>query len=249
LILRALLGRSPPFVDLLILTFVSLFAAHLVAIGPSADVVRAGYGKLVARLPLSAVIISIIYDRTLALLASAGVGLLFLPAQIAFGIPADYWIAQGALWTLCFVALACAVIGAGRLGRVFPYVQPYVAPARDFVRVIFMRDVSARQLFLATLHPATFGIGMWLLAQGMGLQLSVWVLLAFSPLFIVGQSLPFLFVGWGLRETIVVTALATTGLVTQNEALALSIATGGVFFIATLPGLPLMLVLRDRFRL
>lgn len=230
LILLGMDCAAPSFAKLFGLTFVSLFAAHLIAVGPSADMVRVGYGKWLAGLPMRTMVASVIYDRALAVVASIGVGVLAIPLQLALAVPPEIWLPQVLLWAVSIAAMLVS-------GR-------YVGAVREFFRVSLGREYAVRQVVFAALHPLSFGFAMWWLAFGMGLDLALLLVLALSPLFILGQSLPLFFVGWGMRETIVVTTLATMSAATASQALALSVATGAAFFLATLPGLPLLFAMR-----
>ena len=70
----------------------------------------------------------------------------------------------------------------------------------------------------------------------MGLNISVLDVMQFSPIILLAQNLPFFYAGWGIRETAVIGTLSLGGVMQSEQALAVSMATGTVFFLASVPG-------------
>ncbi len=87
---------------------------------------------------------------------------------------------------------------------------------------------------------------VWGVALGLGLALGFTTLAVFTPVILLINNLPFLYVGWGGREAAVVATVGMSGDVSPSEAVALSVAYGLVFLIATLPGG--VMLLRTRWR-
>ena len=237
LILQNMSVRSLGFVSLYCLTFISLLLAHFVAIGPAADVVRVGYGRLKLALPMVTVIESVVYDRVLALVGLSILGLILLPLQIVRGVPKALWLSQLAVWLASLGGILFVIWGARTTSiRRIRFLAGTIQSAAGFVPAVSGRGSASRQLLLAVGYAGTYGLAIWVLARGMGLSLDVLDILQFSPFILLVQSMPVFYVGWGARETVIVGLLGMTGVLSGEQALVVSVATGVVFFLATLPG-------------
>lgn len=238
LILRSMPVGRPTFGALYRLTFFSLFVAHAVAVGPVADVVRVAYGRFRFDMPIIAAIESVLYDRVLALGGIAIVGLLLLPLQIAHGVPDWILVSQAILWLASLGGISIIIWGARSvlvqcipfLARIASSVEGFLSAAGSGARILTL------QIVLAIGYSVTYGLAIWILAQGMGLNLGVLDTLQFAPLILLAQSLPVFYVGWGIREAAVIGTLSSSGILAGDEALAVSVATGAVFFVASMPG-------------
>lgn len=237
LILRNMPVRAPGFGPLYRLTFLSLFLAHFVAVGPAADVVRVGYGRFRLELPTVTVIESVVYDRVLALVGLAILGLMLLPLQIARGIPDVLWLAQLALWLVSLGGIFFVTWGAcAPVIQRIPFLAGIARSVKGFLPAASGRGSLFLQIVLAVGYSATYGLVIWVLARGMGLNLDVLDMLQFSALILLVQSLPIFYMGWGARETVLVGTLGLAGILSSEQALAVSVATGAVFFLASVPG-------------
>lgn len=144
---------------------------------------------------------------------------------------------QGVVW---FDRLAGALLPKGWLARL---------PALPLEAAGFLRQGTCRW------RPAIRGFGLsllahlaqasmaWLLAHALGLEIGLLALLILMPLANIATFLPVSIAGWGLREAVLVPALALLGLPAES-ALALSILIGLAQLAAALPGLAIWLALR-----
>lgn len=144
---------------------------------------------------------------------------------------------QGAVW---FDRLAEALLPKAWLARL---------PAVPLEAAGFLRQSTGRW------RPAIRGFGLsllaylaqslmaWLLARALGLDVGLLALLILMPLTNIAAFLPVSIAGWGLREAVLVPALALLGLPAES-ALAFSILIGLVQLAAALPGLAIWLALR-----
>lgn len=237
LILRNMPVRAPGFGPLYRLTFLSLFLAHFVAVGPAADVVRVGYGRFRLELPAVTAIESVIYDRVLALAGLAILGLMLLPVQIIRGIPDALWLPQLVLWLASLGGIFLMTWGARTpVIQRLSFLAGIARSIKGFVPAASGRGSLIPQMLLAAGYSGTYGLTIWVLARGMGMNLGVLDMLQFSALILLVQSLPIFYMGWGARETVIIGTLGLSGALSSEQALAVSVATGAVFFLASLPG-------------
>jgi len=237
LILHNMNISAPGFDVLFRLTIFSMFAAHLVPAGPTADIVRAGFGRLKMGLPMVTAIQSVVYDRVLALVGLAVLGLMMLPVQIVRGVPVVLWAPQLVLWLASLLGILFVVWG-GRISRIqrIPFLATLGQLSSDFVPVALNPKTGIKQTLLALAYCTTYGLVIWAIACGMGHPVRVMDVLEFSPLIFLVQSAPIFYLGWGARETVLVGTLGLIGALSKEQALAVSITVGMVFFLAATPG-------------
>ena len=147
------------------------------------------------------------------------------------------------------VWLSLALCGAAITG-LFVLLMADQAPRwiRDF-RIWRLADdlaVSARQLVfsrwglgLAVISLAanlTFSIAAFLLASAMGVDVSVWQMVAVMPAVTLATVVPISFGGWGVREGMLTLLLGYMG-VPASAALSLSLLFGVFGILCGLPGL------------
>jgi uncharacterized membrane protein YbhN (UPF0104 family) len=237
LILRDMPAHEPRFGPLYGLTFLSLFLAHLAAIGPAADVVRIGYGRLRMDVPMVTMVESVVYDRVLALVGLIVIGLMLLPLQIVRGIPEALWVPQLMLWLVGLVGIMLVTWGVHTpVMQRISYLAGVARSVKGFTPIALGRARLLRQAALALAYSGTYGLVIWVLARGMGLHLSLLDILQFSPLILLVQSMPIFYMGWGARETVLVGTLGIAGILSNEQAWVVSVATGAVFFLASIPG-------------
>lgn len=75
----------------------------------------------------------------------------------------------------------------------------------------------------------------WLIAFGLGVQISPIVCIAFIPIVLLITTIPISIAGWGIRETVVVGLFSFVG-VSPDQSLAISIVFGLAVAGAALPG-------------
>jgi uncharacterized membrane protein YbhN (UPF0104 family) len=237
LILSNISPLKPCFIPLYRLTFLSLFSAHLVALGPAADVVRIAYGRLKFQIPTVTAIESVIYDRVLAMVGLAVIGMLMLLMQTVQAIPHFLLVSQLLLW----LGGLCGIVGILWVSRMplllrNKFSSHFAHSISGFPSSITGQGQLLKQFALAFGYSGTYGLTIWILAKGMGFDCELLDVLQFSPLILFVQNVPVFYMGWGARETVLVGTLGQTGILSGEEALAVSIATGLILFIASLPG-------------
>lgn len=179
---------------------------------------------------------SVAGDRLLgliALVASAAIG---LPALARAPPDGPILALVGMLSLGAWVGILWLLVARGRL----PFAD--ALPARmgsivEVMRRLFGRRRRALGLLVASIavHGWTV-IAMIALAGGLGIAISPWVLAAILPPILLLSALPISLAGWGVRETLMIGALAGFG-VAPAAAVALSVTFGLVLAVASLPGL------------
>lgn len=173
----------------------------------------------------------------------AGLILLVVLAQPAF-LP-RVGEATGA-WMVYVVAVAAAVMVGGivflsLLDRIperfrrWRAVSALAKLAAD-TRAIFLSPIAAiRSLAWAVLGHANLAVGIYLLAQGLRLDVSLVDCLALFPPVLLMTALPISLAGWGVREGSMVYAFGLIG-VAAPDALILSVLYGLMTLVLALPG-------------
>ncbi|MBX3456069.1 lysylphosphatidylglycerol synthase transmembrane domain-containing protein [Ferrovibrio sp.] len=193
----------------------------------------------------------------LIVLADRVFGFIALFLLLAVGLPWLFGLSEDTLLRGFAIALVLAGLAAW-LGAVWfdrlamlllPPAWQRRLPALLGEMAVFLRQATFRP------GPALNGFGLsllaylaqtlmaWLLARGLGLDIGFLALLILMPLANIAAFLPVSIAGWGLREAVLVPALALLGLPGES-ALALSILIGLVQLAAALPGLAVWLALR-----
>lgn len=229
------LGAAMTAVQAWRLTFEGCFFNQLLPSSIGGDAIRMLRAhKLLgsARLAVS----SVLLDRFLGLLALTLLVILMCPIFYAE-------VTSTTLRLLLGVAMAAGLVGAAvffsltHLGDRFSK-WPAVAELRELSRKC-LSLVRNRQ-FIAILVISMFahalnGVVFWILAQGLGIQLSLINAVALiSPALLV-MLLPVSIAGWGLRENAIVALLHYVA-IPAEQALALSVLYGLLSVAVSLPG-------------
>jgi uncharacterized membrane protein YbhN (UPF0104 family) len=116
------------------------------------------------------------------------------------------------------------------------------------VRILLRNaPLSAIVAVLSLAAHINIAITAWLIAQALGLALSLTDCLVLMPVVVLASTLPISIGGWGIREGVTVSVLALVG-VSSAEALALSILLGLAGIAISLPGAIVWLSQRTRPR-
>lgn len=124
------------------------------------------------------------------------------------------------------------------------FVPSWLVEASAFLRrTTFSLIPAIRGFGISLLANMGQAATAWLLACGLGVEIGFFALLILMPLVNLATFLPVSIAGWGLREAVLVPALALLGL-EPGAALAFSVLIGLVQLAAGLPGLGIWLTLR-----
>lgn len=152
-----------------------------------------------------------------------------------------------------FAALPVAVLGVAALALLdrmpetwqhLPFLKDVARLARDSRRVFLTPRTALPLLLLSVLSHGLAAAVIYAFAEGLGLGLPALTCIALFSAVILVTTIPISFAGWGLREGAMVALFAFAG-VSADAALALSLAFGLVFLVASLPGCALWLTWRN----
>lgn len=216
---------------------IGMFSNNLLPTGYGGDAVRAwvvaGSGK-----PLARSVTSVIADRISALvclLLIAWVSAIFIAEELPGGLV----MLLGLATLLCVAGGVIGLVIARRkgLGRFLPdAVRPWTAEIAGVIRAYeHDRRLLAQVLSLGVVYQAFVLFGFWLIAESLGLNLSVAELAVVIPPVLLAALLPISVAGFGVREGAFVVLLAEFGVSSADATLLSLLSVAGVA-IASAPG-------------
>jgi hypothetical protein len=113
--------------------------------------------------------------------------------------------------------------------------------ASDARRAGFMLKPATSVLFLSLSMHLLAILSVYVLARGLGMEITALECLALVPVVLLISTLPISLAGWGMREGAMVAALSFAG-IENSEALALSILFGLTLLAISLLGAVFWLV-------
>lgn len=188
-------------------------------------------------LPGIVAIASVVLDRLLGILA------LLLLVTAAFpevsALTRNPIVPNSFALVLCagyggFIVLALADRLPGRFGKL-KVVRMVAQLAGDLRAVLKSPRAAPAVLFYGLLNQVGSALVVFVLAHGIGLNVSLSACLLIVPLANLVQVAPISIAGWGVRETFFVVAFGMVG-VAATQALALSITYGLLYALISLPG-------------
>ena len=237
-----LVQQAPGIALLFRVNLIGFFVAYLAPVGAANDITRIGYARRRLNIPLGKAIETVIFDRLLALVGIIVTALILIPVQAFCGIEFGTWLSQLVFWVLAgaflFILLA---IGRHFHGITNKWVMTFLGSMNNFSRMFSTGRSIALHFSLGIGYCGTFGLLMWVVGIGMGIKIDLLLTIAVTPLVMLAQNLPIFYAGWGAREAVTVISLGTIGALTADQALALSISTGLILFVASLPAAAMLL--------
>ncbi len=221
--------------DAVRLYYISVFFSSCLPGTIGGDVVRVWLAKS-DKVPLSLSINSIILDRLIALAALAVIVVAMLP-MIADVIAFNFWL----IYAIIVVGVMIAVWLLRRVERFFePYKHIkiihfglyFIGCLRQMVR---SSGMGFNALVFAVIAHIFSCASTFTIAQGIGVQITFLHAMMFVPLVMLLTTLPISIGGWGVREAGMVWLLGLVG-VSSSDAVAISLQTGIVAMLASLPG-------------
>ncbi|MGE0753835.1 MAG: lysylphosphatidylglycerol synthase transmembrane domain-containing protein [Alphaproteobacteria bacterium] len=238
-------SRVMPFTEAFRIYYISVFFSNCLPGTIGGDVVRIWITRS-DRIPLGLTVNSIIIDRLLAL-----TGVMFL---LLCMLPVLSGIIDFDPWMLFFGFILLAMIGCFLIIQVdhalerFEHIKTIKLLRYFFncMRLLINKPVmSALSLIFATLSHVFYGLCTFVLAQGMGVELSLIECIALMPLVMLVITMPISIAGWGVREAVMVQLLALVG-VAGTAAVAISLQLGILNVLVSLPAAFLWLSVKDR---
>ena len=233
----AAISGPMPLGRIMRLTFVGVFFNQVLPTSLGGDAVRTWYLHRDGVRLLSA-FNSILVERVwgvAALSVMVFAGMVYLDQRLAndplrFGLMA--------VLPLCLLGMA-AIVCLAYAPATYRKWRPIDTLARlgADARPLFASPGLALPLLLISIVGHSFSaLTVYVLSDGLGLNLSIWECFAIVPSVLLTSLIPLSFAGWGLREGAMIVMLGYLGLDTAS-ALAVSIAFGLSLAGGSLPGL------------
>lgn len=240
-------GTRVPLLPTFRLLLVGLFMTYAAPIAVAADIARVGLFRLRFGIALDASARATVFDRLIGALGLIVAGLLTFFLQPVLTESRSLEMFQAAI-----LGGACALVAAVLAVSWMPFDLRW-GPGRTALVWVkrlgehFKRpDFIVKQTGFALLQVGCSAATFWMVAKAVSLDIPMLSILAFAPLILFVNSLPFLYAGWGGRELITVVTFGALH-VPSDEALLVSIGYGLVMLIVALPGAALWLA-RPTFR-
>jgi len=145
------------------------------------------------------------------------------------------------------LALAVALVAGRVSGTGSSRWHRVVRVIRHDVRFALLGRRSWPGIVAASVVAVTGHVAMYVLAvRAVGITAPLSTVLPLAVLVLVAAGLPLNLAGWGPREGMAAWAFATAGL-GAGPGVAAAVAFGAMGFVATLPGLVVLLAVRDRY--
>jgi len=231
--------------------FVGLFFTNVLPTGFGGDAVRGwAVAKRTSR-PVEAGV-SVVIDRVAAVWALVALGLL---AGVAVPDAVPHVARVSIFTSSAAVALGSVVLFSERTLRVCERLLQGRSGVVDVVRRISgaLRQVAARPALMAcavglsVLSQLCVSFAAWLLARGLGIDVSPLLLTAAIPVALLATALPTTINGFGVREAVFRALLVPAG-VAPATAVAFSLMTVVAGALVSLPGAVLWVVGRNAER-
>lgn len=167
-------------------------------------------------------------------------GLLLHPSLLGLGVAPR--IAAGlAVASLAILALLLVAAGSRHLGGRFAHHEGW----REFIGAVHLGVDTLRRrprgaagvIAAALIYQLSMVLSVFVATRAVGLDISVYAVLAFAPAVLIAQVLPFSLNGIGLREGAFVLFLGPLG-VTTTQAVAVGLLVYGMTLAMSLLGAP-----------
>lgn len=234
-ILRGI-GARLAFMSVLHIVYIGVFFNQVLPSTVGGDAVRT-WRLFKAGVALGAGFRSVVLDRVAGLVGLALIVALSLPfVSIVSADAAVSWSLAG--------LVACAIGGMVLLLSFdkIPLLQRHKGPLRaldalavDARRLFFTPSLAGPSLGLSVIVQIGSAMTVFILADGMNIEISMFDCLVLVPPVMLVSVLPISMAGWGVREGAMITALGFAG-VASAEALVLSLVFGLVLLAFSLPG-------------
>ena len=231
------------------LQFIGTFMNNVVPLSVAADIARIGMFRMRFRLDFETCTRTILFDRIMGALGIIVAGIL------TFGVQAVLYVQPKSLETFQFVMVGCAVVfvlilvalARWRMELRWRALQLLWSWMSILGKHFHNPDFLVRQFLYALLYVGAVYLTLQCLSWGLSFNVPPLLLIAFTPVILFVNNLPFLYAGWGGRELITVVTLSHVGGLPAEKAFLLSVGFGVVMLIAALPG-SVFWILRPTFR-
>jgi Lysylphosphatidylglycerol synthase TM region len=231
---QAAAAAGIPFMFALRLTCGASFVALAAPMALVADVAKIGALRLFGNVSITDATRYTLFDRVIAVQWMSIIGLLAIPAQVAFGFPLRTIGYQVGLFGAALAAIAVLIALPGWLTLIpVKAVGRFARLFAGYASLLAMRQTSV-QFAIGALNLVLVFTTLYFLLRAARLTADAWHLLTLVPFLQFINSLPFLYMGWGGREIAIAMTLGTVAGLSLNEALAISAAWGIILLLTSL---------------
>jgi uncharacterized membrane protein YbhN (UPF0104 family) len=231
------------------IVYIGLFFNQVLPSNLGGDVVRV-WRIFLHGAPVGRAVGSVMLDRAMALVGLALVVLATLP--FVFSFTGDRLALQGLAGLVLLIFGGFGVLLAidkvlSPLARFVPEKlwQSLLVLAQDSRLLCSAPRTGLPAVALGAANQILMAVMVFVLAVGMGIEVSLIACLALVPPVVLASMLPISMAGWGVREGAMVAALGFAG-VPAGDALALSVLFGISIFLVSFPGGIIWFVTGDR---
>jgi len=221
------------------IVYIGLFFNQVLPSNLGGDVLRI-WRILQHGAPVVRAVGSVMLDRVMALVGLALVVLASLPWVLS--LTGDELALQGLAGLVVLIFGGFGMLLAidkllAPVARMVPEKlwQSLLVLARDARLLCSVPRTGLPALALGAANQILMAVVVFVLAQGMGIEVSLLVCLALVPPVVLASLLPISLAGWGVREGAMVAAMGFAG-VSAGDALALSVLFGISILVVALPG-------------
>jgi uncharacterized protein (TIRG00374 family) len=215
-------------------TMVGFFFNQLLPSSVGGDAYR-GMSLKQYGMPLEWAFSSTIIDRIYGVTSLLIVAIFAIPFQIS----TLQKTILGEMMLVSFILILCALVGLLSLQYLpirWPKKLIFIESFSKTLKAVFWNGrTSMNTLLVSIISTFLLLVPYKLLADDMGIMLSLSQILVSIPLVVLIAVLPISFAGWGLREGAMVLVLHVFG-IPKESALAFSLVMGGLQIAAALPG-------------
>ena len=186
-----------------------------------------------------------ISEATIGVLLDRVIGLIGLVLLVIFTIPLIFELIVTPLTKWTILAIIIAALLAIIMSLIIDLIPNKFSQWKIMNGLVKFSSKGREVLFsfygmlsiiLSLIIHLTFVFAAWLLAYGMGLDISLTGMLLIVPITNLLIALPISIAGWGIREGLFIAGLGYLN-VSSDAALALSILYGLLMLVVSLPGL------------
>ena len=221
------------------IVYIGLFFNQVLPSNLGGDVLRV-WRIFLRGAPVGRAIGSVMLDRVMALVGLALVVLATLPwvlsltgdALVLWGLAGLVALIFGGFGVLLAIDKVLAPLARMVPDRLW---QSLLVLAQDSRLLCSVPRTALPAVALGAANQILMPVLIFVLAAGMGIEVSLIACLALVPPVVLASMLPISLAGWGVREGAMVAAMGFAG-VPAGDALALSVLFGISIFLVALPG-------------
>lgn len=237
------LDINAPLFGLFTLTNFSFACGYFAPLSVATEVLRIGLTKRLLSISYIKSLKLAILDRLFGLAGVITCTALFIPLKFAGGFNPAFLIAEALAFVTffgCCAAFVAGGTGAFWLLRRIP-LSSKLGEALISERKVFLERFSdprsmAIPLICTFLAVGSFGLGTLFVAAAMNFNGSLLTIFLAAPTIMLVQSAPFFYAGFGAREATLLLALPKVAATDANLLISLSVITGVIALLVSLPG-------------